>query len=436
MGTPTILKRLVPGRLLRHLVPRSLLGRLLLIIIIPLVVLISLSSFIFYERHWETVARQLALSLAGEVRTLIALRTTYTHPEDQMFIRSLAQTEMQIGMTLEPDVRLADLPRLSKKRDLINSTFGQALQERLTYPFCLEELEREINLDIEIQEGIIHITVPRKRVFSSTTYIFIIWMVGISLLVSTLAILFIRNQVRPIRHLAVATHLFGKGREVPNFKPEGAAEIRQAGQAFTLMRERIRRQIEQRTEMLAGVSHDLRTPLTRMKLQLALLGSGEGIAELKEDVAEMERMIEGYLAFARGAGTETIRPASLTDLLDDIIGRIRRHGGAIGLHIEQAITLPLRVNAMERCLSNLVGNAVRYAEYVAVRVGRRGEAIDIIIDDDGPGIPPDKREEVFKAFYRLESSRNQATGGVGLGLTVARDIARSHGGDVLLADRP
>ncbi|KAF0113767.1 MAG: two-component system OmpR family osmolarity sensor histidine kinase EnvZ [Rhodospirillaceae bacterium] len=434
MSTPVLLKRLMPGRFLKRLVPSRLLGRLLLIVVMPLVILIGISSFIFYERHWDTVARQLALGLAGDIMMLVALQTVY--PDDQTTIWRMAQSGMQLQVSLEPGGRLDDRPLSEEERAFLDGPFGLALQERVVHPFRIEEVERDVRLSVQVADGVLHVVSPRKRVFSSTTYIFIIWMIGVSLLVSALAIVFVRNQVRPIRHLAAATRLFGKGRDVPGFKPEGAAEVRQAGQAFVLMRERIRRQIEQRTEMLAGVSHDLRTPLTRMKLQLALMQEGEDIEALQEDVNEMERMIEGYLAFARGEGSESIQMVNLTALLTTLASRVRRQGGAIDLHVEREILLPVRANAMERCLSNLISNAVRYAGHVAVRVSQRGESIDILIDDDGPGIPPDKREEVFRAFYRLEISRNPATGGVGLGLTIARDIARGHGGDVLLEGSP
>jgi two-component system osmolarity sensor histidine kinase EnvZ len=250
------------------------------------------------------------------------------------------------------------------------------------------------------------------------------------------ALLFMRNQIRPIRRLAAAAERFGKGRDTPGFKPEGALEVRQASRAFLVMRERIQRQISQRTEMLAGVSHDLRTPLTRMKLQLALLGDSPDIAELKADVAEMERMIEGYLAFARGEGSEVPEPTDLAALIDDVCQAARRQGAVIDLAIDGDLILPLRPQAIRRCVTNLISNARRYGGYIAVAAGRRGRMVEVTIDDDGPGIPAERREEVFKPFYRLEASRNQATGGTGLGMTIARDIARHHGGDVTLDTSP
>jgi two-component system osmolarity sensor histidine kinase EnvZ len=212
--------------------------------------------------------------------------------------------------------------------------------------------------------------------------------------------------------------------------------VRQAATAFLRMRDRIKRQIDQRTEFLAGVSHDLRTPLTRMKLQLALLRDVPEAKDLESDVSEMERMVEGYLAFARGEGTEQMQPTDMAALLRDVVSQTRRDGLVIDLHMEDVTTMPLRREAMRRCLANLIGNAGRHGKHVSVRGGRRRRAIEITVDDDGPGIPLDRREDVFRPFFRLDQSRNPATGGVGLGLSIARDVVRNHGGELTLEDAP
>lgn len=428
MGKPFLLKRLLP---------KSLLWRSLLIIVTPMVVLQLVAAFVFYESHWNKVARQLATGLAGDIAMVIEHRRTHAAAEERRWLAEAARTLMLIETSFEDGGILPNAPQ-GRNDDTDDDALEFALDDKLRRPFFIDTTsrERELLIAVQLADGVVRVAVPKKRLFTSTTYVFVLWMVGTSMVLSGLAILFMRNQVRPIRRLAAAMSLFGKGREVAGFKPEGALEARQAGQAFDLMRQRIGRQIEQRTEMLAGVSHDLRTPLTRMKLQLAMAEGMEGVADLKEDVAEMERMVEGYLAFARGEGTETIRPASLSMVLSDIAGRFRRNGIAIDLHVEQDVILPIRVVAVERCLSNLIANAGRHGKHVTVRAGVRADAVDIVIDDDGPGIPPDKREDVFKAFFRIEGSRNPATGGVGLGLTIARDIARGHGGDILLEDSP
>ena len=261
-------------------------------------------------------------------------------------------------------------------------------------------------------------------------------MVGVSLVLFAIATLFMRNQVRPLRRLAISADRFGRGLDVPDFKQAGALEVRQAASAFTLMRERIQRQISQRTEMLAGVSHDLRTPLTRIKLQLALMTDHPDIANIQTDINDMETMLEGYLAFARGEGGENAVAVNLGALLDEVVASARREGAAIDLHVEGDMVLPLRRDAFKRALVNLLSNSQRHAEHISVRAGRRNDGVVITIDDDGPGIPPDKREEVFRPFYRLDTSRNRETGGVGLGLAISRDVIRGHGGNIALDASP
>ena len=431
-----------PGQWLKRLLPQGLLGRSLLIIIMPLVVMQLVSTYVFYSTHWETVAKRLAKGLAGDIGTVIEAIRAFPDPESRSTILDIAAAQMELDIRFIPGGILPNQPS-PPPSSCLERARAEAMAERVQRPYRLDDssFAREVVIRVQLSDGLLEIFAPKKRLFSSTTYVFILWMVGTSMLLFGIATVFMRNQVRSVRKLAVAADRFGKGLDVAKFKPEGAAEVRQAAQAFNLMRERIQRQIQQRTEMLAGVSHDLRTPLTRMKLQLAIMGELDGRAELKEDVAEMERMVEGYLAFARGEGSEPPVATDLPALVDDVVGRYRRQGIAIDLHSEGEIVMPIRPDAMARALGNLIGNAVRYGGQVGggqvwVRVGCRRDAAEVLIDDDGPGIPPEQREEVFKAFTRLDQSRNMGTGGVGLGLTIARDIVRTHGGDLLLEDSP
>jgi two-component system osmolarity sensor histidine kinase EnvZ len=283
---------------------------------------------------------------------------------------------------------------------------------------------------------VLTVDVPRNRLYSSTTYIFVMWMAGSSLVLLAVATVFLRNQVKSLRRLAAAAEGFGKGRPVPYFKVEGAVEIRQAAIAFMKMRDRIQRQIRQRTQMLAGVSHDLRTPLTRMKVALELLVDDPVVEELKSDVGEMERMVHGYLDFARGEGTEAPVETDISLLLDDVAAAMRREGTPLSVTGPPEYLMPVRPNALKRCLGNLIANARRHGNHVWLTGVVVADGIDILIDDDGPGIAPPDRDRVFRAFIRLDPSRNPATGGVGLGLTIARDVARSHGGDVKLENSP
>ena len=434
-----------PGALVKSILPKGLLGRSLLILVTPLIVLQLVSAYVFYGTHWDLVTRRLALGLAEDIGAVIDFTEAFPGEANRARAFAIAHDSMALDMTMIEGAKLAQTGMIGAAPQYQNRLFGYSLETNLTNaltgalhrPFFVDakSSNKIVTIEVELPGGVLDVRASRKRLYSPTTTIFVLWMVGTSMLLIGIATQFMRIQVRAVRRLAAAADSFGKGHDVPNFKPEGAAEVRQAAAAFKLMRERIDRQMGQRTEMLAGVSHDLRTPLTRMKLQLAMM-NGEGVADLAADVAEMERMVEGYLAFARGEGGEAAEPAELGAILDEVVGKLRRAGAAIDLHCEEKLVLRLRPDAIARSLTNLVGNAARYAKHVAVRAGRRGDAAEVLIDDDGPGIPPERREEVFKAFVRLEGSRNPKTGGVGLGLTIARDIVRAHGGEVMLEDSP
>lgn len=424
--------------MIKRFLPRSLLGRALLIIVTPLVLLLAVSATLFYESHWDKVSLRLARGLAGDIASVISLMRKHPGKDNRIWIFSIAGEHMEIEASLKPGAILPNEPPVGT--DIMERMLIRAMQEYVSKPFQIDTrtLDRHVIIDVQLPDGVLEVITPRKRLFSSTTYVFVIWMVGVSLVLFSVATIFMRNQVKPIRRLAQAADAFGKGRDATKFKPEGALEVRQAATAFLAMRERIQRQISQRTDMLSGVSHDLRTPLTRMKLELAMLKDTdpEAVAELEKDVADMEHMLEAYLAFARGEGREKPAPTNLSGLLSEVVDKARRKGGAIDLHTEGEITVALRPNAFKRCATNILDNAIRYADHISVRAGQRGDAIEVMVDDDGPGIPEDKRDDVFKPFFRLEASRNPGTGGTGLGLAIARDVMRVHGGDIELLDSP
>lgn len=425
------------ANLLKNFLPRSLFGRAVLIIVTPLVLLQIVSAYVFYKSHWETVSERLARSLAGEVAALVDLMNEAHSDDERHGVVTLGASAFALDVRFKDGEILANAAE--KASGGVDDDFLDFLAEAVSRPFKVdaESLERHVVVSVQLTDGVMDVIASRKRLFSSTTYVFVLWMTGTSLILFGVAAIFMRNQVRPIRRLAAAADNFGKGRDAaPTFKPEGATEVRRAAAAFIAMRDRIRRQITQRTEMLAGVSHDLRTPITRMKLQLEMLGGVKGVEHLKGDLAEMERMLDAYLAFARGEGDEQPAPTNLSTMLGDVVTQARRKGALIDLHTEGEIVVPVRPNAFKRCVTNLVENADRYAEHVSVRAGKRGETVEITVDDDGPGIPEDKREAAFRPFYRLENSRNPQTGGVGLGLTIARDVIRGHGGDILLGVSP
>jgi two-component system osmolarity sensor histidine kinase EnvZ len=421
---------------IKNLLPKSLLGRSLMIIVMPLVILQVIAGYIFYESHWRKVSLTLSRGVAGDIATVIELMRIDDGANNFNKMFQLPAKHMGLLMSFSEGGILSNTQSVQSGKT--EQTLARALQEAVGRPFVINsvKIDRHVAIDVQLSDGVLHVVTARKRLFSTTTYIFVLWMVGSSLVLFSVATIFMRNQVKPIRRLAEAADDFGKGRDALKFKPEGASEVRQATAAFIAMRDRIQRHITQRTEMLAGVSHDLRTPLTRMKLQLEMAPYSYALSDLNDDVFEMENMLEGYLAFARGEGGEDPALTNLGDLLNVVVSQARRKGGVIDLHVESEINVPVRPKVFKRCLTNLIDNAMRYAEHVSLRVGKREDFVDIIIDDDGPGIPKESREDVFKPFFRIEESRNLKTGGVGLGMSIARDVVRGHGGNIELDTSP
>lgn len=443
--TDTVTRRAESARLkateprIKSFLPKTLFGRSLLIIVTPLILMQAISTFVFFDRHWDTMTRRLAHMLAGDISFVVDAMSPLPPPDEVKDISRRARNLLHMIITYEAGKILANASK-AEPRDRVELTLAGAMDERVRRPFQIDTISRNRRVVVEVQlaDGVLAIDVHQKRLYSSTPYIFLMWMVGSSLVLFAIAIVFMRNQIRPIRRLAIAARDFGMGREVEEFRPEGAAEVRQAAEAFRQMRERLRGQFAQRTEMLAGVSHDLRTPLTRMKLQLAMLGDDDEIDELKSDVQDMERMVEGYLAFARGEGTETPIQTDLVALLADTVAAEKRDGSSITLAVPASggLVVEVRPQALKRALANLITNAKRYAGAIDVTMEASEELVQITVDDDGPGIPIDSREDAFKPFFRLDASRNPETGGTGLGLAIARDIARNHGGDLSLEDSP
>jgi two-component system osmolarity sensor histidine kinase EnvZ len=423
-------------RTVKRLLPHSLLGRAILIIVMPLILLQVVSTWVFYDRHWQTITRRLASAVAGETELIMDTMRQFPGAEHERWVLHAAA---DLGMRIEFK-RGDKLPREAPYigRGILDQRLSNALSERLREPYHLDthSYSREVRIRVQMPDGVLDLWVPTERLFSPTTYIFVMWMVGTSFVLFAVATVFMRNQVKPIRRLAAAVDSFGKGRDTLDFKVEGATEIRRAAAAFNLMRERIQRMISQRTEMLAGVSHDLRTPLTRMKLELEMAKDSPAILELRADVAEMEKMVEGYLAFARGEGGEAAETTNLSEMIAEVANGARRNGAQIAVEADGDLTVTLRPNAFKRCLTNLVANAALHAENIGITAARKVGAIEILVDDDGPGIPPEMREDVFKPFFRLDSSRNPETGGTGLGLAIARDVVRGHGGELSLHESP
>ena len=416
--------------------PAGLYPRSQLNIIAPMVILQSVVAFVFMERHWNTVTRRLSAAVTQDISGLIDIYRTYPQDPGNTQIRRIAQQRFGLVVDFLP---VSEMPPPGPKPffSLLDQPLSDEIRRQIGRPYWLDTVGRSSIVEIRIQldNAVMRVFARRSAAYASNSEIFLFWMVGTSLVLLAVAILFLRNQIKPIQRLADAAESFGKGREVPNFRPRGATEVRRAAHAFIEMKSRVERAIEQRTTMLAGVSHDLRTVLTRFKLELALIKKKSPEVEaMKKDVDEMARMLEAYLAFARGDLSESAAPTDMAAFLNALKEDAERHGHKATVVFHGAPVVTVRPAAFKRCLSNLVSNAARFAASIAITGLRDHRYLTVTIDDDGPGIPAEMREEVFKPFLRLDDARNQDEGGTGLGLAIARDIARSHGGDIMLGD--
>lgn len=420
--------------------PKSLFGRSLLIIIVPMVLLQGVVAFVFMERHWQLVTQRLSKAVTADIAAVIDMIETFPADDQYSEVSRIARQRLSLNVSVtppEPFPPAAPKPFFS----ILDDVLREQIATQIGRPFWIDTVGEsrlmEIRIRLDKPDAVLKIFVLRNSAYASNSHIFLVWMVGTSLVLIAIAVIFLRNQIRPIQQLAEAAESFGKGRPLKApLRVRGASEVRQASLAFLRMRDRIERQIRQRTAMLTGVSHDLRTILTRFKLQLALVGGGPDVDELQADVDEMQRMLQGYLDFARGEAGEEPEPVPLEDLL-------RRHESEAAVKHKgfdvicpPGLVISARRNAMARLIANLASNAFRHADTLLVRVTEGNGWITIMFDDDGPGIPEGKREEVFRPFLRLDEARNQDDAGTGLGLSIARDIARNHGGDINLHQSP
>jgi len=427
------------ARGLADILPKGLYKRSLLIVIVPMVLLQSAVTFAFMQHHWELVTRRLSEAVARDIGALTDLYQKLPPGESDAFLTALASGRYRIDATLLPAGPLPPkMPRtFYGALDPLTRTLPNQIRKQIHQPFWVDTVGRSGLMEIRVDLGdrVLRLVTRRALAYEANAHIFVLWMLGAMIVLLTVAIIFLRNQIRPILRLARAAEDFGKGRDI-NFSPHGAREVRQAGYAFIEMKRRVERTSEQRTAMLNGVSHDLRTILTRFKLSLALLDNSADGDLLQKDVDEMGRMLEGYLAFARGDASETTERIDVAEILSDLRADSERHGAELSVETEGDLDIRVRPTALKRCVGNLVANAQRHAAHVRVAATREPRFISIVVDDDGSGIPPENREDVFRPFYRLDEARNQDDGGAGLGLAIARDIARSHGGEITLSDSP
>src|SRR6516165_6546174 len=419
----------------RERMPKGLYARALIIIIAPMVLLQSVITFVFLERHWETVTRRLSTATVQNIALLIDIYNAYPQDKDYQTLTELAKDDLGLRVKIAPNDELPPT-RARPFFDLLDRTLSDEITRQIGKPFWIDTVgdSNLVDIRIKIDNAVMHVLARRSQTYASNSQIFLLWMLGTSLVLLTVAILFLRNQIKPILRLAEAAESLGKGRPTPpDFRPRGAREVRQAAQAFIEMRDRIERHVEQRTIMLAGVSHDLRTVLTRFKLQLAMFEESPELEAMRADVDEMQAMLEDYMAFAKGDAGEEIVRTDVGEILSEV--KSQTHGAKdIAIDVKDApLVVPIKRHAFKRAIANLVNNAARFAEHVKVSAARQNGALTVEVDDDGPGIPENEREHVFRPFYRIDHARNQDSGSTGLGLAIARDIARIHGGDIALS---
>ena len=425
-------------RSISRYIPKRLYARSLIIVIAPMLLLQSVVAFVFMERHWQTVTQRLSTAVVSDIAAIIDM--IETNPDEEGIAQAIRIAQERLSLkvdVLPPD----SLPAPGPKPffSILDQILSSEITRQINRPFWIDTVGNSnvVEIRIKLENDVLRVFARRSQAYASNTHIFLLWMIGTSLVLLFIAILFLRNQIRPIQQLAHAAESFGKGRPMPpDFNPRGAEEVRRAGTAFIQMRERIERQIEQRTAMLTGVSHDLRTILTRFKLQLALGGKDSDSGALDKDVDDMQSMLEGYLAFARGEALEDTGRLDLDELFDTLRKDARLRNRELTITLKGKSEVHVRPNAYFRLVSNLVGNAFRHARSVSVDVRHHKGMLTATIDDNGPGIPENRLEDVFKPFFRLDEARNQDSSGTGLGLSIARDIARSHGGDIVLGRSP
>ncbi len=422
------------SRKLAILLPKGLYARALLIVIAPMVILQCVLTYVFMERHWQRVTMRLSTVLTQEIAAIVELHQVYPGRKNDDLLVQIAQRRLDIDIEFLPKGELP--PALPKPFfSIIDAALSNEIKRQIGKPFWLDTVGRSnfIEIRIALDDSILRVVALRNAAYASNSQIFILWMIGTSFVLIVVAIAFLGNQIKPILSLAGAAEAFGKGRDL-EFHPSGAREVRQAGYAFIEMKRRIERAFEQRTTMLNGVSHDLRTILMRFKLSLALMRQTDETRDLQKDVDEMQRMLEAYLAFARGDAGESAAEIDIEEFLEDLRLDAERAGFETKISFAGDPIVTLRPDAFKRCLANLIGNAQTHAEHISIEAVRDQRFLTVHVDDDGPGIPPNRREDVFRPFFRLDGARNQDEGGTGLGLAIARDIARSHGGDISLGD--
>ena len=420
------------NNILKKILPTGLFYRSLIIVAAPTIILQIIITVVFFDSIWIKSNKGLTRSLVGEIKTLSDI---YASQNEQQIQYLTDQFKYNFDFVI--NIKNEELPEINKERKY--SPIDRSLRRELksvfgstNYWFDTTSYEDVVEIKVKSADKLIEIVFPKEKIAPSSVRIFILWITVPSLLLISIAIIFLKNQTRPIVNLAKAAERFGKGDFVKDIRPSGASEIRKAAYEFDRMAKRIDRHLKQRSEMLSGISHDLRTPLTRLKLQLAMMSQKDISSKMSKDIDEMEMMLNSYLQFAKSQVVEDSVATNINKLLIEISKE--KNNKKLHLDLANEIVLVGRKNAIKRCFNNLIENGLNYAENVYVKVSKSTNRLNVFIEDDGPGIPINQYKNVFKPFYRLDQSRNQNKSGVGLGMSIAEDIIRSHGGNIELGE--
>ena len=418
--------------MIKKFLPQTLLGRSILILVVPLIILQLIITIIFYNRHWDTITRHRTIDFVKDITLVVESFEKNKSIENQKWTLNNVSEKLQL-QTFYKKNKTLNLEEYGQKPTKLKKYLLENL-DPLNKKFYLDinDEKKLITVMVELDDGILEFRANKKRIYSSTTYIFILWMISASIILFIVALLFLKNQIKPIRKLAIAVDRFGKGKNIGNFKPSGAREVRRVSNAFKIMKERIENSITQRNKMFSSISHDIRTILTRMKLNLELHKLDKG--GLKKDLVEMEEMVEEYLKYAKGEEKEKIQKVNIISLINLIKKRYSKKN--IYFNNGKKINISVKLNSIKRCINNLLSNSLKFSKNIEITCNKKNNYVEIIIDDDGPGIPQKERKKVLQPFYRVEDSRNRDTGGIGLGITIAPDIINNHGGNFFLDKSP
>ena len=414
--------------MIKKFIPSTLIGRSIIIIFVPIIILVLLTSLVFYQTSWSIISKRLTESVVADINVLVKLIDVNL----ENYALEIANKDFKMDIKIIDD-EVIDPLSIKLNRGILSRRLEQSLSN-LKKPFVydLSNLENGALIKIQLNNKLLIINVDKDRVYSQTAFVFLLWMIFASLILLFLSYFLMNKQLKPLKRLAIIAETFGRGLDAPELKSVGAYEIRQTSQAFNQMRTRINRFLKQRTDMLAGVSHDLRTPLTRMKLQVSLIKDKKAKSELELDINEMTAMLDSYVSFVKTESPETIENIVINDLIKDCAKNFDRSKYKIQINEKNTIQTSGRPIQLKRAFQNIINNSKRYGDKIIINIYLNDDGCNIEINDNGPGIPKESFEDVFKPFFTLDPSRNKLKGESGLGLTITRDIIRSHGGEIKL----